>query len=490
MTRMPARLALSLTLVLGGVVALAAPATAIDSCAGPTGLGSGPATANGTVGLYDPSDWYGHTAATALPPRVVTLRPFDGNADLYVYDACGGALLCASTNPGTTIETCLPPLAVAGPVTIEVRHDRAAGSGSNYTLTVDPGACVTRTRVSGSATASIVVPRDDGVAYAWGGNPSGTLRPLPAPVAVNGVTQVTTGGTRTLALDAGGRVWSWLADSSPETIGLYGVTAIAASGGHALAVRADGSVWAWGDNSSGQLGDGTTDDRGTPEPVHGLSGVAAVSAGAEFSLALRCDGTVLAWGRNARGQLGDGTTLTRTLPVVVSGLTGAVAIAAGAEHALALRADGTAWAWGANFSGQVGDGTTLVRRTPVPVGGGRYTALAGGGAHSVALRVDGTVWAWGANSSGQLGDGTTISRAVPGQVPGLTGVRDIGAGTYHTLGVRPDGTVLAWGGNEAGQLGDGGLLPFRPLPLPAPVSPVTVTVTVEVDPVIVDPVGP
>jgi alpha-tubulin suppressor-like RCC1 family protein len=34
---------------------------------------------------------------------------------------------------------------------------------------------------------------------------------------------------------------------------------------------------------------------------------------------------------------------------------------------------------------------------------------------------------------GQLGDGTTTDRIIPGQVPGLTDIVQIAAGTYHTL---------------------------------------------------------
>jgi alpha-tubulin suppressor-like RCC1 family protein len=208
--------------------------------------------------------------------------------------------------------------------------------------------------------------------------------------------------------------------TSPVQVpGLSGVTALAAGTYHTLALRQDGTIWAWGHNHYGQLGDGTnTNNRASPVQVQGLSGVTALAAGDRHTVALRQDGTVWAWGDNSLGQLGDGTNTPPTSPVQVQGLSGVTALAANGLHTVALRQDGTVWAWGFNFSGQLGDGTTTDRTSPVQVPGlSGVTALAAGGSHTLALRQDGTVWAWGNNGQGQLGDGTTSSRFSPGQVP-------------------------------------------------------------------------
>src|SRR5690349_4544615 len=85
---------------------------------------------------------------------------------------------------------------------------------------------------------------------------------------------------------------------------------------------------------------------------------ARVAAGVDHSLVVRLDGTVWAAGDNSDGQLGDGTTVSRHVPVRVRGLRGAVAVAAGTGHSLALRHDGSVWAWGNNAFGQLGDGTS------------------------------------------------------------------------------------------------------------------------------------
>ena len=72
----------------------------------------------------------------------------------------------------------------------------------------------------------------------------------------------------------------------------------------------------------------------------------------------------------------------------------------------------------------------------------------------MAVGAGGTVWSWGNNDYGQLGNGTMTSRDVPGQVPGLTGVTQLAAGSDYSLALRSNGTVLAWGDNSGGQLGD------------------------------------
>lgn len=48
---------------------------------------------------------------------------------------------------------------------------------------------------------------------------------------------------------------------------------------HTCAVTSTGNVQCWGNNSAGQLGDGTTTERLAPVTVSGLNNVTAVTAG-------------------------------------------------------------------------------------------------------------------------------------------------------------------------------------------------------------------
>lgn len=239
-----------------------------------------------------------------------------------------------------------------------------------------------------------------------------------------------------------------------------GVTAVAAASEYfSLAVKG-GAAYAWGDNTAGQLGDGTNLRQLLPVPVSGLSsGVTAVAAGNKFSLAVQ-NGGVYAWGGNSFGQLGDGTTTAHYTPVaVIAPLTSGVsAIAAGNTFSLAVR-NGGVWAWGGNDVGQLGNGSPIgfnPTSTPVAVTGltSGVTTIAAGMSHGLAVQ-NGAAYAWGNNVGGQLGDGTTVNEATPIAVPGLSsGVTAIAAGKFHSLAVQ-NGGVYSWGSNSHGELGDG-----------------------------------
>lgn len=333
----------------------------------------------------------------------------------------------------------------------------------------------------------------DGTTYAWGANGYGQLGignklNRKTPAAVDGTfAAVSIGGAHGVALDTanGGTVWTWghnsagqLGDNTIVTkttpvqvLGtdgetyLSGIKAVAAGGRHSLAIADDNTVLSWGNNTYGQLGNGTTTTSRIPVPVSDLTGVTAIAAGGEFSLALKSDGTVWAWGNNSKGQLGIGSTASSSTPVQVTALAEhfITQIAAGGSHALALDStNGIIYAWGYNEFGQLGDGTIATSKVPVEVVKtgitGDVTAIAAGLDHSVAI-IGGSVYAWGYNYYGQLGNGATLGSYDPVRtlqtVIGLSDVETIIAGGYHCIAVDNAGVVWTWGRNAHGQLGDG-----------------------------------
>jgi alpha-tubulin suppressor-like RCC1 family protein len=215
--------------------------------------------------------------------------------------------------------------------------------------------------------------------------------------------------------------------------GLTNAVAIAAGGfGHTCALLANGSARCWGRNDVGQLGDGTTTNRLTPVPVSGLTNAVALGAAGEFghTCALLADGTARCWGDNSFGQLGDGTTTQRSVPSTVPGLTNAVALAVGTDHTCAVLATGGARCWGNNASGQLGDGTTTTRLTPTIVTSKFFSTgslplsgavqITAGANHTCSLQSGGSVRCWGDNFFGQVGNGTTSDQLRAVGVPSFT----------------------------------------------------------------------
>jgi alpha-tubulin suppressor-like RCC1 family protein len=223
----------------------------------------------------------------------------------------------------------------------------------------------------------------------------------------------------------------------------------------------DGSVECWGDNSGGELGDGSRISR-TTATMTGLSDVTAVAAGegvdqSKHSCAVKQNGTVLCWGLNSFGELGDGMFTASNIPKEVTDLTNATAIATGTHHACAVKQNGTVVCWGDNSHGQLGAGDVMIAKSTTAVdvkGLTGVTAVTTGDAHACALKQDRTVACWGLNTEGELGDGTFTDRATAVPVAGLNDATFVAAGEWHTCALRQGGAVACWGKNHEGQLGD------------------------------------
>jgi alpha-tubulin suppressor-like RCC1 family protein len=289
-----------------------------------------------------------------------------------------------------------------------------------------------------------------GAAYCWGDNTHGalgngttanSLTPMPVPLALP-FYELSAGGTHTCG-------------TTPSPYPDNYVT------------------YCWGGNGSGQLGDGTTVDRLSPQAVGNSQVVmgAIISSGGNHTclLDLWNFGFDYCWGANESGQLGDGTTIGRTSPVDVQrvGYTPFGNVTAGGSHTCAeaggFNYPSHSWyCWGANSNGQLGDGTTTDRTSWVLVGegmsfgyGAAQSGVSAGARHTCGVTYVGAAYCWGLNSSGELGDGTTSQRTSPTLVAGGLSFVDVRAGGSHTCGITVAGVAYCWGANDHGQLGDG-----------------------------------
>ncbi|WP_174591115.1 RCC1 domain-containing protein [Methanocella conradii] len=181
--------------------------------------------------------------------------------------------------------------------------------------------------------------------------------------------------TNALAVDGAGNIWAWggyrlnmstlNGFSTPARFGvLKNVTAVSRNG----FLTSDGRVYVLTFNSS-KL---TKDPQGVPYDlveVPGLTNITMISFGRGHCAALKDDGTVWTWGDNSYGQLGDGTNKSRPIPMRVHGLSNITHIAAGDAYTIAISEDGTIWGWGDDSCGQLGDGDSghgLYKKSPVP----------------------------------------------------------------------------------------------------------------------------
>jgi alpha-tubulin suppressor-like RCC1 family protein len=320
---------------------------------------------------------------------------------------------------------------------------------------VSPGAVTTPTQLYSGVKAvaagweqTFLVASDDwlyATGYFGGGSTVGY-----GPENNSGVRQAAAGDAFVLYIGLDGTVGS-AGDNSRGQLGNGTTTArpsyaqftvanngyaVGAGRRHGFYIATDGALWAMGANDQGQLGDGTREDRHVPVKV--AAAVAAVCGDDDHSLFLKKDGSLWGMGSNGHGQLGTeaDAAAQRVAPIHVDAQV--VQVAAGGHHTLYLKSDDSLWAVGRNDQGQLGDGSTLDRSTPVRVAD-QVKLIAAGGAHSLFVKSDGTLWAMGADDMGQLGDLGSTAQTRPVKI--RSGVTAIAAGALASYSVLADGTL-------------------------------------------------
>ena len=263
---------------------------------------------------------------------------------------------------------------------------------------------------------------------------------------------------------------------------------LGAAGSHTVLYLADtGAVYASGNGDNGQIGNGANLSVNSPTLVsggHNFAKIYVVGGSDAVCYGITTAGQLYAWGYNGSGQVGDGTNNNRNTPVHIDFGANAVVtkIAAtmglftgsggnrGIGHTLALVA-GNVWAWGSNGFGQLGGGTLTDRNAPATSTSGFVVTdiFAAGGVQGTSYFCidNGNCGGMGRKSNGQLGvnnpaatggnetavinipnanrTGRTIVQVMP--------IGDTGQTSLFIL--YDDGQVFATGYNTRGQLGVG-----------------------------------
>jgi alpha-tubulin suppressor-like RCC1 family protein len=196
--------------------------------------------------------------------------------------------------------------------------------------------------------------------FAWGYNSSGELgdgenlsRQMPYDITANfgligeeTIVDMSLGGSHTLALNSNNRLFSWgynnnmqLGDGTTTSRNIPGditshftfasgetIIQIATGNHHSAVVTSFGEVYTFGFNFYGQLGDGSTLNKGIPTNITGQFSlgldekVERVTLGVHFSSAITNKSHIYTWGLNTSSQLGDGTIVNSSNPINISSL--------------------------------------------------------------------------------------------------------------------------------------------------------------------------
>lgn len=216
---------------------------------------------------------------------------------------------------------------------------------------------------------------------------------------------------------------------------------IGTSGGNTCMVATDGGVWCWGSNVFGESAQPAgTREVARPVRIAGVGPAAEVDTGQNHTCARLRDGTVWCWGYNGSGQVGDGTSEQRHVPVQVTGVVGATALAVGQNHNCAILAAGSVACWGSTGGGGGG-------RQATPSGLSGALDLQAGNYSTCATAADGVPRCWGQNYEGKLLASRALSEVRdPSPLPGVAGARSVALGIGYQCALAVGaGPLRCWG---------------------------------------------
>ena len=357
-----------------------------------------------------------------------------------------------------------------------------------------------------------------GKVYTWGSNGSGQLgdgttndsnTPIcisdikGSPLSGKNIVDIY-GGSTMIARDSDGKLYSWgynsdgqlgngttvnssmpicISDiensplSGKDIVDVYKISEVV------IAKDSSGKLYSWGENYSGQLGNGRTENSSMPVCISDikespLKGKNIVNIYVDFStmIAKDSDGKLYSWGYNGYGQLGDGTTTNSSMPICISDIESnplkgkkIVDVHNYGSTIIAKDSNGKLYTWGENDYGQLGDETTTDSSMPIcisdiensPLKGKNIVNIYWNDRTIIAKDSSGKLYSWGRNKFGQLGNGTTENSSMPICISDMENsplngkdIVDVYA-DYTIIAKDSNGKLYSWGDNDSGKLGNG-----------------------------------
>ena len=313
--------------------------------------------------------------------------------------------------------------------------------------------------------SSTMIARDsDGKLYSWGYNEdgqlgNGTTANSSMPICISDIENSPLSGK--------------------DIVDVYEISEVV------IAKDSSGKLYSWGENYSGQLGNGTTENSSMPVCISDieespLKGKNIVNVYVDFStmIAKDSDGKLYSWGYNGSGQLGDGTTNESNIPICISNIENSplngkniVDVHNYGSTIIAKDSNGKLYTWGENDYGQLGNGTGTTENSSMPIcisdiensplKGKNIVNIYWYDSAIIAKDSDGKLYSWGRNNFGQLGNGTTENSSMPICISDMENsplngkdIVDVYA-DYTMIAKDSDGKLYTWGWNRKGQLGNG-----------------------------------
>lgn len=223
-----------------------------------------------------------------------------------------------------------------------------------------------------------------------------------------------------------------------------------------------GKAYGWGLNS-GRLGV-NINETNTPIPTElagGLTFRDLYMGDNGVPCGITTSDTAYCWGENTNGQVGDATTNNRSAPsLVAGGLTWSRLSARGSIHKCGITTAGRLYCWGNNTYGQLGNNASGVNvvSTPVQVNGNYTDWVAVDTAQwsTCGIRNAGKLYCWGLNIDYNLGTGNTTNASVPTLVSSAATFVDVNLSVWGGCATTSTGLPYCWGKN-GGAVGYAGL---------------------------------